>query len=161
MGRAKASIRTSGLANSVPSRRLLAQASSNAGGMARTCFGDVTPCHTDTTSSRWLAPKLRSCAMPAVEREGRSIHYSSDGDGPGIVLIPGLGSGARLFGTLPRRFARHGFTCAAIDPVGIAPSSALPGGIFDFSQAAHNVLAVAATLPAPVTLVGTSLGGNV
>lgn len=99
--------------------------------------------------------------MPVVERNARSIHYSKDGDGPGIVLIPGLGSGARLFGTMPRRFARSGFTCAAIDPVGLEPSSELPGGIFDFTQAAHDVLAVAATLPAPVTLVGTSLGGKV
>jgi 3-oxoadipate enol-lactonase len=99
--------------------------------------------------------------MPVVERSGRTIHHSRDGDGPGIVLIPGLGSGARLFGTLPRRFMRSGFTCAAVDPVGLEPSSALPGGIFDFTQAAHDVLAVAATLPQPVTLVGTSLGGKV
>ncbi|HEB52881.1 MAG TPA: alpha/beta fold hydrolase [bacterium] len=99
--------------------------------------------------------------MPTVERQGRTIHHSREGDGPGVVLIPGLGSGARLFGTLPRRFARHGFTCCAIDPVGLSPSSPLPGGIFDFAQAAHDVLAVAATLPPPVTLVGTSLGGKV
>lgn len=99
--------------------------------------------------------------MPVVERQGRSIHYSQDGEGPGVILVPGLGSGARLFGTLPRRFMRNGFTCAAIDPVGLEPSSPLPGGIFDFSQAAHDVLAVAETLPGPVTLVGTSLGGKV
>ena len=99
--------------------------------------------------------------MPVVERQGRQIHHSRDGEGPGIVLIPGLGSGARLFGTLPRRFMRSGFTCAAIDPVGLEPSSPLPGGIFDFQQAAHDALAVAATLPKPVTLVGTSLGGKV
>ena len=99
--------------------------------------------------------------MPVVERQGRQIHHSRDGDGPGIVLVPGLGSGARLFGTLPRRFVRNGFTCAAIDPVGLEPSSPLPGGVYDFTQAAHDVLAVAATLPPPVTLVGTSLGGKV
>jgi hypothetical protein len=39
--------------------------------------------------------------MPIVERQGRSIHHGREGDGPGVVLIPGLGSGARLFGTLP------------------------------------------------------------
>lgn len=99
--------------------------------------------------------------MPTVERQSRTIHHSREGDGPGVVLVPGLGSGARLFGTLPRRFARDGFTCAAIDPVGLAPSSPLSGGVFDFTQAAHDVLAVAATLPGPVTLVGTSLGGKV
>lgn len=78
-----------------------------------------------------------------------------------MVLVPGLGSGARLFGTLPRRFARSGFTCAAVDPVGLEPSSPLPAGSFDFTEAAADVLAVAATLPSPVTLVGTSLGGKV
>ena len=99
--------------------------------------------------------------MPVVERQGRIIHHSQVGEGPAVILIPGLGSGARLFGTLPRRFARTGFTCAAIDPVGLEPSSPLPDGLFDFDQAAHDVLAVAATLPRPVTLIGTSLGGKV
>lgn len=99
--------------------------------------------------------------MPTVERAGRTVHFTSEGHGPGIVLVPGLGSGARLFGTLPRRFARAGFTCAAVDPVGLPPSAPLPGGVYDFGQAAHDVLAVAATLPPPVALVGTSLGGKV
>ncbi|MFK7742326.1 MAG: alpha/beta fold hydrolase [Planctomycetota bacterium] len=99
--------------------------------------------------------------MPTVQRQNRTIHYHVTGEGPGVVLVPGLGSGARLFGTMPRRFARDGFTCAAIDPVGLEPSSALPGGIFDFAEAARDVLAVAAELPQPVTLVGTSLGGKV
>jgi len=99
--------------------------------------------------------------MPTIERNGRTIHFSREGDGPGVVLIPGLGSGARLFGTLPRRFARSGFTCAAVDPIGLPPSTPLPGGIYDFAAAAHDVLAVAAELPGPVALVGTSLGGKV
>lgn len=99
--------------------------------------------------------------MPFVERAGRRVHFTREGDGPGVVLVPGLGSGARLFGTLPRRFARSGFSCAAVDPVGLAPSSPLPGDDYDFTEAAADVLAVAATLPGPVTLVGTSLGGKV
>ena len=99
--------------------------------------------------------------MPVVEREGRRIHFTKDGEGPGVVLVPGLGSGARLFGTLPRRFARSGFSCAAVDPVGLEPSSPLPDKRYDFAQAAADVLAVAAELPRPVTLVGTSLGGKV
>ena len=99
--------------------------------------------------------------MPSITRGNRSIHFTQQGEGPGVVLIPGLGSGARLFGTLPRRFAREGFTCCAVDPVGLEPSSPLPGGIYDFAQAAADVLAVAATLPQPVALIGTSLGGKV
>jgi pimeloyl-ACP methyl ester carboxylesterase len=99
--------------------------------------------------------------MPTVERRGRTITWVQEGSGPGVVLVPGLGAGARLFGTLPRRFARHGFTCAAVDPVGLPPGPPLPGGVYDFAEAAADVLAVAATLPPPVTLVGTSLGGKV
>lgn len=99
--------------------------------------------------------------MPFVARDQRTIHHTRDGDGPGVLLVPGLGSGARLFGTLPRRFARSGFTCAAIDPVGLAPSSPLPDGTWSFAAAARDVLAVAATLPRPVAIVGTSLGGKV
>lgn len=99
--------------------------------------------------------------MPTITRAGRTIHHSREGEGPGVVLVPGLGSGARLFGTLPRRFAREGFTCAAIDPVGLPPSSPLPDGTFSFVEAARDVLATAATLPPPVALVGTSLGGKV
>lgn len=99
--------------------------------------------------------------MPEVVRSGRTVHYSKEGAGPGLVLVPGLGSGAKLFGTLPRRFARAGFTCAAVDPVGLAPSSSLPDERYDFEAAARDVLAVAGQLPRPVTLVGTSLGGKV
>lgn len=98
--------------------------------------------------------------MPHCQRNGRSIHYGLLGDGRGVVLVPGLGSGSRLFGTLPRRFARAGFTCATVDPVGLPPSGPLPGE-YSFAEAAADVLAVAALLPAPVSLVGTSLGGKV
>ncbi len=99
--------------------------------------------------------------MPVVHREGRAIHYTATGVGPAIVLIPGLGSGARLFGTLPRRFSRLGFGCAAVDPVGLPPSGPLPGDGYSFDEAARDVLAVAAALDGPVALVGTSLGGKV
>lgn len=99
--------------------------------------------------------------MPTVVRSGRLVHYTQHGEGPGVVLVPGLGSGATLFGTLPRRFARAGFTCCAVDPVGLPPSGPLPGGVFDFAAAAEDVLAVAATLGKPVALIGTSLGGKV
>lgn len=99
--------------------------------------------------------------MPKLVRAERTVHWTLEGQGPGVVLVPGLGAGARLFGTLPRRFARAGFTCAAVDPVGLPPSGPLPQGAYDFAEAAADVLAVAATLPAPVALVGTSLGGKV
>jgi 3-oxoadipate enol-lactonase len=99
--------------------------------------------------------------MPTVVRDGRTIHHTLVGEGPGVVLVPGLGSGSKLFGTLPRRFAKLGFSCAAVDPAGVAPSSPLPDGRYSFDDAALDVLAVARSLPRPCTLVGTSLGGKV
>ncbi len=99
--------------------------------------------------------------MPTVTRAGRNIHYSRVGEGPGVVLVPGLGAGSKLFGTLPRRFAKLGFSCATLDPVGIAPSDPLPGGRYSFDDAAQDVLTVARLLQPPCALVGTSLGGKV
>ncbi len=110
--------------------------------------------------------------MPTVSRtsaEGasREVHFSVAEVEPSVaqakrpvVLVPGLGSGARLFGTLPRRFARAGHPCAAVDPVGLPPSSPLTGA-WSMREAAADVVAVCATFDQPVTLVGTSLGGKV
>lgn len=98
--------------------------------------------------------------MPFCERADRRIHYAFAGGGPGVVLVPGIGAGARLFGTLPRRFARAGFACAAVDPVGIQPSSPLRSP-FTFAAAAADLLAVCSRLEPPVTLIGTSFGGKV
>lgn len=94
-------------------------------------------------------------------RAGRSLAFWSVGEGRPLILLPGLGGGARLFGTLPRRFARHGCRALTYDPVGIAPSSPLDGP-FRFEDAADDVLAVAdAAGVSRLDLVGTSLGGKV
>jgi len=99
--------------------------------------------------------------MPTIAHGPRTVHYTQSGSGPGIVLVPGIGAGAAQFGTLPRRFARAGFCCCAVDPPGLPPTDPLPGGGYDFEQAALDVLAVAATLPGPTALCGVSLGGKV
>ena len=75
--------------------------------------------------------------MPVASRGDRNVHYTVIGKGPGIVLVPGLGGGSRQFGTLPRRFQRDGFTCAAVDPVGLPPSGPLPPGGYSFAAAAR------------------------
>lgn len=96
-----------------------------------------------------------------ITRENRRIHHAADGEGPAVMLVPGLGSGMKLFGTLPRRFVREGFRCVGFDPVGVAPSSPHTGP-YDFMAAAKDLLAVAgAVVDGPIHLVGTSLGGKV
>lgn len=101
--------------------------------------------------------------MKHVAKNGtRRIRYTEYGEGTPLLLVPGLGGGARVFGTLPRRFGRHGFRCLSVDPVGLPPSGPLPGGEFDFVHAADDLIAVldAAGVERCV-LVGTSLGGKV
>jgi pimeloyl-ACP methyl ester carboxylesterase len=99
--------------------------------------------------------------MPFASRGARSIHYTVQGTGRPLLLVPGLGSGARLFGTLPRRFARAGFACVTFDPSGFAPSGPHTGD-YDFTEAARDLLAVldAAGFDR-CRLAGTSLGGKV
>ncbi len=99
--------------------------------------------------------------MPFVQRGSRSIHYQVEGQGPTVVLVPGLGSGSRLFGTLPRRFAKDGFRCISFDPVGIKPSSTHQGE-YDFAAAAQDIWCILDDLEGTsCILVGTSLGGKV
>jgi pimeloyl-ACP methyl ester carboxylesterase len=109
--------------------------------------------------------------MALALRNGRRIHYDvAPAEGSGsearaiatpVVLIPGLGGGARMFGTLPRRFARRGFPCITFDPVGVAPSSPHAGD-YDLDEAARDLLAVLDDLELDAChLVGTSLGGKI
>jgi 3-oxoadipate enol-lactonase/4-carboxymuconolactone decarboxylase len=94
-------------------------------------------------------------------RGTRRIRWESAGRGPAVLLLPGIGSGSRLFGTLPRRFVRDGCRCLTFDPVGIPPSSP-HAGAYDFGAAADDVLAVLdAAGVAKACLAGTSLGGRV
>ncbi|MCA8941523.1 MAG: alpha/beta hydrolase [Planctomycetes bacterium] len=96
-----------------------------------------------------------------TDRGGRRIHFLEHGEGEPIILVPGLGGGARVFGTLPRRFGRNGFRCLSVDPVGLPPSGPLPDGEFVFDDAADDLIAVLdATGVERATLVGTSLGGK-
>lgn len=101
--------------------------------------------------------------MPLAERAGRRLQFESEGEGPALVLVPGIGAGRRLFGTLPRRFARSGFRCLTYDPVGVPPSSAHDDEHgYDFAAAADDLWAVVAAAGVErAWLVGTSLGGKV
>ena len=61
--------------------------------------------------------------MGEVVRDGRRIHYEvtpardADAARTPVILVPGLGGGSKVFGTLPRRFARSGYPCITFDPV--------------------------------------------
>lgn len=104
--------------------------------------------------------------MPHARRGTREIAYTSfDPSGRGargvVVLAPGIGSGSRLFGTLPRRFVRAGFRCVTFEPLGIPPSGPLPGDVAPPEEQARDLLAVIdAAAPGGAHVVGVSLGGG-
>ncbi len=99
--------------------------------------------------------------MPTASRGDRLIHYADLGEGTPVMLIPGLGAGARLFGTLPRQFERAGFRCVTPDPVGVAPSTPHLGD-YDLDEAARDLWAVADDLGMDrLSMVGTSMGGKI
>jgi pimeloyl-ACP methyl ester carboxylesterase len=109
--------------------------------------------------------------MPEARRDGRRIHYEiTPAVGAGdvaappatpVALIPGLGGGAKMFGTLPRRFAKRGLPCLAFDPVGVSPSTPHAGD-YDLDEAARDLLAVLDDLELDAChLVGSSLGGKI
>lgn len=83
------------------------------------------------------------------------------GEGPPLVLVPGLAQPAALFGTLPRTLARRGRTCLTYDPPGLgeAPERGRP---WSFAEASADLAALldAAGLER-ADLLGVSLGGKV
>ena len=103
--------------------------------------------------------------MPQASRETRRIHYEwtraeATTTHP-VILVPGLGGGSKVFGTLPRRFARHGFDCITFDPVGTGRSSPHEGA-YDLDAAGADLLAVIDDAGVErAHFVGTSLGGKV
>lgn len=100
--------------------------------------------------------------MSEATYRGRRVHWQADGQGQALVLIPGIGSGMKLFGTLPRRFAKLGLRCITFDPVGIPPSSPFDDQVYDFARAGDELCAVLDAAGAErAHLVGTSLGGKV
>lgn len=102
--------------------------------------------------------------MPEISRGTRRIHFSvtpADSAHPPALLVPGLGGSSKLFGTLPRKFARNGIPCITFDPVGFGNSSSHTGP-YDLDEAAADLLAVLdASGFATCDLMGTSLGGKV
>lgn len=99
--------------------------------------------------------------MEIARRGDRRIAWERYGEGPPVVLVPGIGAGAAQFGTLHRRFARAGFTCIVMNPVGIAPSTPHQGD-YDFGEAARDLLAVIdAAGVATCGLVAVSMGGKI
>ncbi|MEZ5988111.1 MAG: alpha/beta hydrolase [Planctomycetota bacterium] len=97
----------------------------------------------------------------ARRADGVEVPYRVEGDGPVLLLVPGLGGSSRLFGTLPRTLARLGWRAVAYDPPGLG-HAADHAGEWSFDDAAEDLAAILAALDAPTCrLLATSMGGKV
>ena len=93
-------------------------------------------------------------------RAGGEINVSVRGSGPPLVWVAGLGDDHTSFDAHVDKFSDQ-FTCIAYDNRGTGQSTTLPGPytMKDYADDAHDV--VAALGLAPVSAVGSSMGGAI
>ncbi|MET0371123.1 MAG: alpha/beta hydrolase [Sphingobium sp.] len=78
---------------------------------------------------------------------------------PGVLLLHGGGQTRYSWGRAVRALADDGFHAVTVDLRGHGDSDWAPGGDYALDSLAADVVALAATFPAPPALVGASLGG--
>jgi 3-oxoadipate enol-lactonase len=93
-------------------------------------------------------------------RAGGEIHVTVRGSGPPLVWVAGLGDDHTSFDAQVDKFIDR-YTCVAFDNRGTGQSTTLPGPytMKDYADDAHDV--VAALGLAPVSAVGSSMGGAI
>lgn len=98
--------------------------------------------------------------MPYAQVGDIKLHYELHGDGPPILLIPGLGTDTRLFSNvIPLLATLH--QVVALDPRGGGQSDK-PTGQYSIEQMADDVAGLFGTLGvASADVVGYSMGGKI
>ncbi len=93
-------------------------------------------------------------------KDGCMLHFNTQGRGPAVLLIPGLG-GSSAFWTATRGYLANRFCTISMDHRG-AGLSDRPEGVYQIQQIADDALAVLDALgEGAVTVVGHSTGGAV
>ena len=92
-----------------------------------------------------------------ISSDGVRLHYLEAGRGPTIVFVPGWTMPAWIFSPQIEAFAHH-YHVIAFDPRGQGDSAVAPGG-YEPGRRGQDIADLLATQsPAPVLLVGWSLG---
>jgi pimeloyl-ACP methyl ester carboxylesterase len=98
--------------------------------------------------------------MSFAQVAGINIYYEVHGDGPPVVLIPGLGTDTRFFSKLLPHLAASR-QVIVLDPRG-AGKSDKPAGDYGIEQMAEDVAGLIGTLGiANADIVGYSMGGKI
>lgn len=109
-----------------------------------------------TAPTKWLAARYE--AMPRAERDGVSLYYEADGDGPTVAFVGDLGYGGWVWAWQHPAVAGP-FESLVWDLRGTGRSS-VPAGPYEVSDLAADLEAVLADHGATrAHLVGLGLGG--
>jgi pimeloyl-ACP methyl ester carboxylesterase len=93
-----------------------------------------------------------------VTNDSTTIHVDIVGDGPPLLLIPGLGASSRAWGSFPKAMSAY-FRVITYDPRGFGASPASPGSI-TMETMVSDITCVLDGLEIPEAhLFGVSMGG--
>ncbi|MEO1046127.1 MAG: alpha/beta hydrolase [Pseudomonadota bacterium] len=112
-------------------------------------------------------PNARARATNGIEhnlaRDGRSIAYFTQGQGPAVVLVASAGREASDFNELAAQLVANGYRTIAIEPPGIG-NSALPDTdltLFDLADDVRTVLDAELADGKSATVLGHAFGNRV
>jgi 3-oxoadipate enol-lactonase len=98
--------------------------------------------------------------VPYAQVDDIKLYYEVHGDGPSVLLIPGLGADTRLFVNVVPLLARS-HQVVVLDPRGGGQSDK-PAGQYTIEQMADDVAGLSGTLGvASADVVGYSMGGKI
>lgn len=106
-----------------------------------------------------LAMNINFGATRLLQTDGGTLAYDVAGDGPLIVLAPGMGQNRRSFGGVAERLVADGFTVARIDLRGHGESSRDWAG-YTRTDIAHDLVALIRELGGPAVVAGHSVSGG-
>ncbi len=103
------------------------------------------------------APPARAAEKWFATSDGVRLHYTDEGRGHTIVLVPGWTMPAWIFQTQIAAFSRS-YRVIAFDPRGQGASDVAPGGYEPYRRGQDIAELLAQLGPQPVLLLGWSLG---
>ncbi len=106
------------------------------------------------------ADSVRDFYIATAPRE--TLHVVSDGEGPPVVLIPGLFGSAFGFRKVLPLLAAAGYRSIVVEPLGIGTSGRPERADYSLTAQSDRVAAVLDTLrTGPAIVVGHSIGGSI
>jgi pimeloyl-ACP methyl ester carboxylesterase len=104
--------------------------------------------------------KAGGLSMPKIFTRATEIYYHEIGQGPALLLVPGLGAHSKIWGPFPKRFA-EGRRVIVFDPRGLGKSSAGEEPLTLDLMASDVIAVLDAAAADTAALLGASLGALV